>query len=163
MIRDNRLAVQSLVQSRRASRLRFAHWRGYENISVYARRGLWDANRVPAGVRIVEAQPHHADVLRAFLDALGLAHENGLIAEDQEQALPASKLGPAVAALDEQFPHEDVTVYLFPETDHGIFEYKTLPDGSRQLTHTAEGYFRLLGDWMKGRANGVYGRAQRLP
>jgi hypothetical protein len=55
---------------------------------------------------------HQRPLLRAFLDALGLAHDNGLIAEDQEQALPASKLGPAVAALDEQFPHEDVTVYL---------------------------------------------------
>lgn len=55
---------------------------------------------------------HQRPMLRAFLDALGLAHDNGLIAEDHEQALPAAKLGPAAAALDEQFPHADVTVYL---------------------------------------------------
>jgi hypothetical protein len=55
---------------------------------------------------------HQRPMLRAFLDALGLKHEDGLIAEDQEQALAASTLGPAAAALDEQFPHPDVTVYL---------------------------------------------------
>jgi hypothetical protein len=55
---------------------------------------------------------HQRAMLRAFLDALGLAHDNGLIADEHEQALPASKLGPAAATLDEQFPHADVTVYL---------------------------------------------------
>lgn len=55
---------------------------------------------------------HQRPLLRAFLDALGLPHENGLISEDQEQALPASRLGPAAATLDEQFAHADVTIYL---------------------------------------------------
>ncbi|RQT29815.1 hypothetical protein [Burkholderia contaminans] len=69
MIRDNRLAVQSLARSRRENRLRFTHWHGYENVSIYAQRGLSSAPRCVPGVRIVEAQPHHADALRAFLDA----------------------------------------------------------------------------------------------
>lgn len=69
MIRDNRLAVQSLAHSRRAERLHFAHWRGYRNVSIYGRRGLSAAPRLPAGLRIVDAQPHHADALCAFLDA----------------------------------------------------------------------------------------------
>jgi hypothetical protein len=86
MIRDNRLAVQSLAQSRRTNRLRFAHWRGYQNVSVYARRGLRDANRVPDGVRIVGAQPHHADALRAFLDAQSREQPFGCVFSEQEFA-----------------------------------------------------------------------------
>jgi hypothetical protein len=105
MIRDNRLAVQSLAQSRRASRLRFAHWRGYENVSVYARRGRRDANRVPAGVRIVEAQPHHADALRAFLDAQSRRQPFGCVFSEREFARrldtwPAFGIGSFLLAFD---------------------------------------------------------------
>jgi pimeloyl-ACP methyl ester carboxylesterase len=52
--------------------------------------------------------------------------------------------------------------YLFPDTDHGMVEFTTLPDGSRKATRITDGYFRLLGDWIKGAANGAYGRGQRL-
>ena len=47
----------------------------------------------------------------AFLDALGIAHENGLIQEENVKPDP-EKIGPAVAQLDQQFPTEDVRVYL---------------------------------------------------
>jgi hypothetical protein len=105
VIRDNRLAVQSLVQSRRASRLPFAHWRGYENISVYARRGVRDENRVPTGIRIVEAQPHHADALRAFLDAQSRQQPFGCVFSEQEFARrldswPAFGMGSFLLAFD---------------------------------------------------------------
>lgn len=60
-----------------------------------------------------------------FLDALGLEHENGLIKEDG--ATPdAAKLAPAVAALAEAFPADDVRLYLTtllcqdPETWGGL-------------------------------------------
>jgi pimeloyl-ACP methyl ester carboxylesterase len=81
-----------------------------------------------------------------------------LAGEDREAPIEGTK--PALSAL--AAAGKDVTVYLFPDTDHGIFEYRTLPDGSRQMTRVAEGYFRLLGDWIKGRADGTYGRAERL-
>jgi len=52
-------------------------------------------------------------MLAAFLDALGIAHENGLIAEDQEPAPPAaSKLAQAAKELREKFPAADVDLYL---------------------------------------------------
>jgi hypothetical protein len=50
-------------------------------------------------------------MMGAFLDALGIAHENGLIQEDaakpDEEKLPA-----AAAQLAGQFPADDVRVYL---------------------------------------------------
>jgi hypothetical protein len=64
-------------------------------------------------------------MMGAFLDALGIAHENGLIQEDSAKPDP-EKLGPAAAQLAEQFPPEDVRVYLNtllsqdPETWSGL-------------------------------------------
>ena len=51
------------------------------------------------------------DMMGAFLDALGIAHENGLIQDDGAKPDP-EKLPPAVAALKEKFPAEDVSLYL---------------------------------------------------
>jgi len=57
---------------------------------------------------------HLADrrpMMARFLDALGIAHENGLIQEDS--VVPdAAKLGPAAAELDREWPADDVRLYL---------------------------------------------------
>jgi pimeloyl-ACP methyl ester carboxylesterase len=55
-----------------------------------------------------------------------------------------------------------VEVYRFPDTDHGMVEFVEAADGSRRYTRVTEGYFRLVGDWIKGGAAGRYGRAERL-
>lgn len=55
---------------------------------------------------------HQRPMLKAFLDALGIAHEEGLITSDPEGPIPTERLRAAVAALDESFPREDVTLYL---------------------------------------------------
>lgn len=53
-------------------------------------------------------------------------------------------------------------VYLFPDTDHGMFEFTTNADGSRSATRITDGYLKLLGDWIKGAARGAYGRGEKL-
>lgn len=55
-----------------------------------------------------------------------------------------------------------VDVYRFPDTDHGMFEFTTNPDGSRSVTRITDGYLKLLGDWIKGDVRGAYGRAEHL-
>ena len=50
-------------------------------------------------------------MMGAFLDALGIAHDNGLIQEGNVTPDPA-KLGPAVAALATAYPAADVSIYL---------------------------------------------------
>jgi hypothetical protein len=60
-----------------------------------------------------------------FLDALGLAHDNGLIQEDNVKP-DQSKIGAAVGQISERFPPEDVSLYLNtlliqdPETWEGL-------------------------------------------
>jgi len=50
-------------------------------------------------------------MMGAFLDALDIAHENGLI--QQEDVKPdAEKIAPAAAQIAKQFPAEDVRIYL---------------------------------------------------
>jgi hypothetical protein len=50
-------------------------------------------------------------MMGAFLDALGIAHENGLIQEDDVKP-DASKMGAAAAAIGKKFPAADVSLYL---------------------------------------------------
>ena len=50
-------------------------------------------------------------MMGAFLDALGIAHENGLIQEDEVRP-DAAKLAPAAATLAEHHPADEVALYL---------------------------------------------------
>src|SRR5438034_8699503 len=51
------------------------------------------------------------DMMGAFLDALGIAHENGLIKEDSAKP-EAAKIASAAAQIAKQFPADDVRLYL---------------------------------------------------
>jgi hypothetical protein len=52
-------------------------------------------------------------MMAAFLDAVGVAHENGVIAAPRELKAPAAKkLEQAVKRLAERFPPQDVHLYL---------------------------------------------------
>ena len=50
-------------------------------------------------------------MMAAFLDALGIAHEDGVIKDDGAKP-EAAKVGPAAAQIAKQFPAEDVRLYL---------------------------------------------------
>jgi pimeloyl-ACP methyl ester carboxylesterase len=54
-------------------------------------------------------------------------------------------------------------VYMFPDTDHGMYEFIQKSDGTRTNTRVTEGYFRLIGDWIVGRVGSGYGRARSWP
>lgn len=55
---------------------------------------------------------HQRPMMSAFLDALGVAHDNGLISDEAAPAVDADKLPAAVEAIRAQFPAEDVNLYL---------------------------------------------------
>jgi hypothetical protein len=71
-------------------------------------------------------------MMGAFLDGLGIAHENGLIKEDSVKP-DAGQLAPAVAGIAEKYPAATVALYLNtllcqdPETWAGLIDIvKTL-------------------------------------
>ena len=73
---------------------------------------------------------HQRPMLGAFLDALGIAHEDGLIAEDPEGPIPAERLTQAADSLQQTFPPGDVALYFAtlmtqdPETWGALAELK---------------------------------------
>jgi hypothetical protein len=66
---------------------------------------------VAARALVVYHLAEQRDMMGAFLDALGIAHENGLIKDDEVKP-DTSKIGSAVAVLREKFPEGDVSLYL---------------------------------------------------
>jgi hypothetical protein len=51
-------------------------------------------------------------MMGAFLDELGIAHEDGLIAEETVAKPDGDKLAAAAEALRGKFPAEDVSLYF---------------------------------------------------
>jgi hypothetical protein len=66
------------------------------------------ATRLLVQYHLAEQRP----MMAAFLDALGVAHDHGLIQDGLEVAPDPARLGPAVAALALAYPSEDVSIYL---------------------------------------------------
>jgi len=81
-----------------------------------------------------------------------------LAGEDREAPIATTR----AALLQLKKAGKPIDVYLFPNTDHGMVEFVTNADGSRTVTRITDGYLRLLGDWIKERVAGPYGRAQKL-
>jgi hypothetical protein len=51
-----------------------------------------------------------------------------------------------------------IVTALFPHAEHGIFEYETLPDGTRVSTRNSDGYFAMMRDFIRsGRLRAQYG------
>ena len=79
------------------------------------------AARALIAYHLAEQRP----MMAAFLDALGIAHENGLIEQDAVKPDEA-KLATAVSMIATQFPVDDVRLYLKtlicqdPETWRGL-------------------------------------------
>ena len=93
-------------------------------------------DQIAARTLVVFHLAEQRPMMAAFLDALGIAHENGLIQEDSVKPDP-EKIAPAAAELVKQFPAEDVRLYLTtlvcqdPETWGSLDEtVKTMPGAS---------------------------------
>jgi hypothetical protein len=55
---------------------------------------------------------HQRPMMASFLDALGIAHDEGLIASEELGPPPADKLAGAARTLVASYPPEDVALYL---------------------------------------------------
>ena len=55
---------------------------------------------------------HQRPLMAAFLDALGISHEDGLITADELAPPEGDRVASAAAAVKDRFPAEDVDLYL---------------------------------------------------
>jgi hypothetical protein len=68
-------------------------------------------DQIAARALIVYHLAEQRPMMAAFLDALGIAHENGLIKEESVKP-DVAKVAPAAAQIVTQFPPDDVRIYL---------------------------------------------------
>jgi len=83
-------------------------------------------------------------MMAGFLDALGIAHEEGLITEEEMTPPDAERLGAAARTLAESYPAEDVSLYFStllwqdPDTWQNLSELPQVRDRSQDAsTHRA--------------------------
>lgn len=81
----------------------------------------------------------------------------------------------ALAGADRQAPAEvtierltalradglDISLFVFPETDHGMWDVEERAGGGLRHTKVTDGFYDLMADWAHQRLGGVYGRAER--
>ena len=67
---------------------------------------------VAARLLIAYHLAHQRPMMGTFLDALGVAHEDGVIAEDETPKPTPEKLMEAAAAVGKAYPPDDVALYL---------------------------------------------------
>ena len=67
---------------------------------------------VAARILVSHHIAHKRPMMAAFLDSLGVAHDNGMIAEEAVVPQQPDKIRAAVKAIASSFPAEDVALYL---------------------------------------------------
>jgi len=53
-----------------------------------------------------------------------------------------------------------ITTALFPNAEHGMYEFEVQPDGTRQSTRKPDGYMRMTLDFARGTLHAPYGDSQ---
>jgi pimeloyl-ACP methyl ester carboxylesterase len=79
---------------------------------------------------------------------------------EQDRAAPIAATRTILSRL--RASGQPIETYLFPDTDHGMVEFRTDAEGNRVSTRITDGYLRLLADWIKQDVSGPYGRSRRL-
>jgi hypothetical protein len=80
---------------------------------------------------------HQRPMMGAFLDALGMKHENGLIADEDVEPPDSDKLKAAAASIGKSFPPDEVALYLStllwqdPDTWGGLFKAPEVLSGTK--------------------------------
>jgi hypothetical protein len=67
---------------------------------------------VAARLLIAYHLAHQRPMMGSFLDALGIAHEEGVIAEEEAPTPAPEKLLAAASAIGKAYPADDVSLYL---------------------------------------------------
>ena len=79
---------------------------------------------------------------------------------EQDRAAPIAATRSILSRL--RGSGQPIETYLFPDTDHGMVEFRTDAEGNRVSTRITDGYLRLLADWIKQDVHGQYGRARTV-
>jgi len=108
---DDQIQAAMLIAGQKKFRPKFVLGLDDERKSKHLASMLSVPEQVAARALIAYHLTDQRPMMGAFLDALGIAHENGVIQEDDVKP-DAAKLAPAVDAIAKAYPAEDVSLYL---------------------------------------------------
>jgi hypothetical protein len=108
---DEQLQAMTLIAQQKKFRAKTVLALDPERKSRYLASILSPPETVAARVLVAYHLAEQRPMMGAFLDAVGIAHENGLIKDDSPTP-DAAKLAPAAAELARQYPAADVALYL---------------------------------------------------
>ncbi len=108
---DDQLQAVLLIAQQKKFRPKFVLGLDDERRAKHLASMLSIPEALAARALVVYHLAAHREMMGAFLDALGLKHENGLIEDDEAKPDP-EKIASAVSAIAEQYPAEDVSLYL---------------------------------------------------
>jgi|GEM_PF-259688 len=82
------------------------------------------------------------------------------VAAENDREAPSNRTLQRLAKLKKN--NVSLQVYIFPNTDHGMYEYTEISDGSRQFNRVTDGYFRLVAEWIQENKKPFTGKAYSL-
>lgn len=94
--------------------------------------------------KLIPHLPFHYDPL-PVLQNLDVPQLWILAADDRDA--PPGETGRRLATL--AAAGRPITTALFPDTEHGLYQYETRDDGSRMSTRTPAGYFSMMRDFIR--------------
>lgn len=125
------------------------------NITIYLLGGTPEMWR-KEGPKLLEGVPARYDPrpVLANLDVPQLWILGG-----QDRDAPPGETSRRLATL--RSAGRPITTAVFPNADHGMYEFETRPDGERVSTRQPDGYFAMMRDFIAGKPQAAsYGSAQ---
>ena len=108
------------------------------------------------GPPLLEGIPAHYDPMPVLAN---LEVPQLWILGGQDRDAPPGETTRRLAAL--RNAGRPIATAVFPDADHGMYEFETLPDGERVSTRQPEGYFAVMTDFIKGKRRAAsYGSAE---
>lgn len=100
-----------------------------------------------SGPALIEGVPGHYDPMPVLTN---LAVPQLWLLGGQDRDAPSMETLRRLTALKNA--GRPITTVVFPNADHGMYEFDTAPDGERLSTRQPENYFAMMADFIKGAA-----------
>lgn len=109
---DQQVEAMTLLAQRLKARTRFVQGLPVEKKSRHLAHYPGMPDLLAARLLVSYHLAHQRSMMAAFLDAAGVAHDEGLITADPEGPIAADRIAPAVKALEASHGSEAVQLYL---------------------------------------------------
>ncbi len=109
---DQQIEAMALLAQKLKARPKFVATLPVDRKAKYLARYAGMPDVLAARLLVSYHLGHQRPMMAAFLDALGIVHDNGLISDELSGAIPDVTLEAGAAALRAAYPADDVRLYF---------------------------------------------------